>query len=143
MGCHALRELRIDWLPVDDGPELRLIDAIPGGCIQSLRIMPSRALWEHMWIGTFNGATSLRTPHDQLAQAILRLGMRFSSRNPGGKISIWFVIPRVPYIMCDHTRDSVIALWEAVEGVVSFGFQMTEAESWNINRKHSIPCLEP
>jgi len=37
---HALHELSMDWLPADVAPELDLIDAIPGGCIQSLRVMP-------------------------------------------------------------------------------------------------------
>jgi len=64
----------------------------------------------------------LMPPYERLAQAILRLGMR----NSGRKVSVWFVIPRVPYVICDPIRECVVALWEMVEGAVSFGFQMTE-----------------
>ena len=64
-------------------------------------------------------------PYERLAQAILRLGIRSSRR----KISVWFVIPRVPYVICDPIVECVVALWKEVEGVVSFGFRMTEVES--------------
>ena len=138
-GCHTLHELSMDWLPVDPAPELHLIDAIPGGCIQSLRVMPDRALWQNMWGGDFSEVEPswLVPPYERLAQAILRLGMR----NSGRKISVWFVVPRVPYVICDPVRECVLALREKVEGAVSFGFQMTEAEFQNIDRRHPITNL--
>jgi len=76
-------------------------------------------------------------PYEKLAQAILRLGMRYSGR----KISVWLVVPQVPYIMCNPIMECVIAVWKMVEGVVSFGFQMTEAESQNIDKRHPITYL--
>lgn len=138
-GYRALRELSIDWLPVGSAPELRLIDAISGGSIQSLRVMPDRIIWQKMRDGDFSDIepSKLMPPYERLAQAILRLGMRYS----GKKISVWFVIPRVPYVMCSPITECVIALWEAVEGVVSFGFRMTEAEPQNIDKRHPITGL--
>ena len=143
-GCHVLRELSLYWAPTDEASEPYLIDAIPGDCIQLLRIMPSRVLWEHLWMGHLSDTTipRLKAAHEKLAQAIRQLGMRFSSKNRGRKISVWFVIPRVPYIMRGLIKDSVIALWEAVEGIVSFGFEMTETELQNIDKRCSIPGLE-
>jgi len=79
----------------------------------------------------------LITPYEKLAEAIVRLGMR----NPGRKISVWFVVPRVPYVICDPVRECVVALWERVEEVVSFQFQMTEVESQNIDERHPITGL--
>jgi len=79
----------------------------------------------------------LMTPYEKLAQAILRLGMR----NSGRKISFWLVVPQVPYVLCDPIMECVITLWEKVEGVVSFGFQMTEAEDQNIDKRHPITDL--
>ena len=76
-------------------------------------------------------------PYERLAQAILRLGMRYSGR----KISVWFVVPRVPYVMHNPIMECVIAVWRMVEGVVSFAFQMTEAESCNIDKRHPITNL--
>jgi len=75
--------------------------------------------------------------YERLAQAILRLGMRNSRR----KISVWFVIPRVPYVLYDPILECVVALWKEVEGVVSFGFQMTEAEGRNIDKRHPTTGL--
>ena len=126
-------------------PELHLIDAIPGGCIQSLRIMPVRSIWEHMWNKYIPDTATqwLSVSHERLAQAILRLGARFSSKFPGRKISVWLVIPRAPYVVCDPIKNPMIALWEAVEGVVSGGFQMTEAEFQNVDESGLIPSLEP
>ena len=137
--CRALHELSMDWLPADVTPELQLIDAIPVGCIQSLRIIPDRVHWRYVWGGLpwVLSSSSLIPPYEKLAQAILRLGMRYSKR----KISVWFVVPRVPYVICDPVRECVVALWERVEGAVSFGFQMTEAESQNIDKGHSITEL--
>lgn len=123
-----MRELSIDWHPVDNAPELCLVDAIPRGRIQSLRIRPARVFWRYTWNGGFNDMTTLpwvKAPHEKLAQAILRL----VERNPGRKVSVWYVIPRVPYTLSGPVKDSVIALWEAVEAQVSFGFQMIEDES--------------
>jgi hypothetical protein len=99
-----------------------------------------------MWDGKFpNTATPrMRPSYERLAQAILRLGTRFSSKFPGKKISVWFVIPQVPYVMCGPIKDPMVALWEAVEGVVSFGFQMTETESQNVDRRGDpTPGLRP
>ena len=76
-------------------------------------------------------------PYKALAQAILRLTMR----NPRRKISVCLVVPRVPYVILDPVAECVIALWKAVEGVVSFGFQMTEAESQNTDERHPITNL--
>ncbi|KAF9651209.1 hypothetical protein BDM02DRAFT_3267294 [Thelephora ganbajun] len=143
--CRALHELWIDWLPVEEAPELYLLDAISGGCIQSLRIMPSRVFWEHMWIGVSGMGTpwlTVRSSHVRLAQVILQLGIRFSSNNDGRKIAVWFAIPQVPYVMWNPIRDSVIALWDLVEDVVSFGFQMIVAEFRNVDMRYSIPSLE-
>ena len=135
-GCRALRELSMDWLPVEVTPESYLVDAIPGGCIQSLRIMPDRALWEHMWDGSFSGipSSALMAPYERMAHAILRL----ATRNSGEKISVWYVIPRAPYVMCDPVKDTVIAFWGIVESAVTFGFQMTEVELQNIERRDLI-----
>jgi len=137
--CHALRELSIDWFPAESAPELRLVDAIPGGCIQSLRVMPNRDIWLSMWDDDFENAESsmLMPPYEALAQAILQLGMRNSRK----KISVWIVVPRVPYAICDPILECVIALWEKIEGVVSFGFLMTEAEDQNIDKRHLITNL--
>jgi len=137
--CRTLHELSIDWLHVDAAPEFQLIDAIPEGCIQSLRIMPDRLIWRRMWRRGFSDVepTTLMPPYERLAQAILRLGMR----NSGRKVSVWFVVPRAPYVICDQLRDCVVSLWEKVEGTVSFGFQMTEVEPRNINRRHPITNL--
>lgn len=92
-----------------------------------------------MWCGDFSKEepTFLVPAYERLAQAILRLGLR----NSGRKITVWLVIPRVPYIMCDPIMEYVIALWKVVEGVVSLGFQMTEAESQNIDKRRSITSL--
>jgi len=129
---------------MDEAPELYFIDAIPGDCIQLLRIMPSRDLWQRLWVGRLLDTEKLRlkAAHERLAQTICQLGMRFSSKNHGRKISVWFVIPRVPYIIHGPVEDSVIALWEAVEGVVSFGFEMTGAESRRTDERRPIPGLE-
>lgn len=143
--CHALRELSLEWVPTNsDVPELYLIDAIPGDCIKLLRIMPSQVLWEHQWADSLPDTAIpwLKAAHKRLAKAINRLGMRFSSKNYGRKIPVRFVIPRVPYIMCDPIKDSVAALWEVVEDAVSLGFEMTEAELRNIDKRHSISGLE-
>jgi len=138
-GCCTLHELLIDWLPVDDTPGLDLIDAIPGGCIQSLRVMPDCIMWQNMWHGIFSGIEPLKLmpQYERLAQAILRLG----KCNSGRKISAWLVVPRVPYIMCNPIMECVIAVWKEVEGVVSFRFQMTEAEDQNIDERHPITNL--
>jgi hypothetical protein len=142
-GCHALRELSLHWIPMDNASELYLIDAIPGDCVQLLRIVPCNALWEHLWAGNISHAATLRlkAPHESLAQAIRQLGARFSSKNRGRKISVRFIIPRVPYIMRGPVGDYVIALWEAVEGVVSFGFEMRAAESQNDDKRYSLPIF--
>jgi len=104
-----------------------------------LRFMPEQAFWHHMWRGAFSGVepSKLMPLYMGLAQAIFRLGMRFSGR----KISVWLVIPRVPYIICDPIMECVIALWKEVEGVVSFGFQMTEAEAQNVDKRCPITNL--
>jgi len=75
--------------------------------------------------------------YERLAQVILRLGIR----NSRGKISVWFVIPRVPYVLSDPILECVVALWKEVEGVVSFVFQMTEVEGRNIDERHPITGL--
>jgi len=118
---------------------LHIIDAIPGGCIQSLRVMPDPLFWRHMWDGRFSGVETFMfmPPYEKLAQAILRLGMR----NSGRKISVWLVIPRVPYVICDTVMECVVALRKAVEGVVSFGFQMTEGEDQNTDKRHPVTNL--
>ena len=138
-GCHTLQELSIDWLPVDPAPEVHLIDSIPGGCIRSLRILPGQALWQNMWGGSFLHIESSRfmPQHESLAQAIFRLGVR----NSGRKISVWFIIPRVPYAICEPLMECIIALWEKVGSVVSFGFQMTETDSPGTDGSHSFPPL--
>ena len=137
--CRALHELSIDWIPVVITWGLYLIDAIPGGCIQSLRVLPDRSLWIGMWDGSVSGVepSRLMPPYEKLAQAILRLGMR----NSGRKVSVWFVIPRTPYIIRDPVMECVVALWTAVEGVVSFGFHMTEAEAQNVDKRHPVTNL--
>jgi len=144
-GCHALRELSLDLTPVDEPSEPYLIDTIPGDRLQLLRIMPSLVIWQYLWIQTPSDAETPRfkTANERLAQAIRRLGIRFSSKNSGRKLPVWFVIPQVPYIISRPIRDSVIALWEAVEDVVSFGFEMTGAQSWNIDKRRSVPGLYP
>ena len=101
--------------------------------------MPDRIIWENMWGGDFSDVepSKLMPPYERLAQAMLRLGMRC----PGRKISVWFVIPRVPYIICDPIKECVVALWEKVESAVSFGFRMTESEPQNFDKRHSITNL--
>jgi hypothetical protein len=44
--------------------------------------------------------------------------------------------------MCDPIKNPMITLWEVVEGVVSGGFQMTEAEFQNVDGSGLIPSLE-
>ena len=92
-----------------------------------------------MWCGSFSSAepSELMPPYERLAQAILRLG----KRNSGRKVSVWFVVPQVPYVIRDSVMECVVALWEKVEGTVSFGFQMTEVEPRNINRRRPITNL--
>ena len=96
-------------------------------------------LWQNMWGGDFSDVESsnLMPPYERLAQAILRLGMRY----PGRKLPVWLVVPQVPYVICDPVRECVVALWEKVEGAVSFGFQMTETERRNIDKRHPITNL--
>ena len=144
-GCHALRELSLDWIPAHDAQEPYLVDEIPGDLVQLLRIMPSQILWEHLWNGDLpESATEwLGTAHERLAQAIRQLGIRFSAKNRGRKISVRFVIPRVPYVMCDPIKNSVIALWEVVEDAVLLEFEMTEDEPRNIGERRLIYNLEP
>ena len=138
-GCHTLRELSIDWLPVGVTSEVQLIDAIPRGCIQSLRVMPDSIFWHYMWRGHSSDKkpSKFMAQYKGLAKAILRLGMR----NSGRKISVWFVIPRAPYIMREPIMECVIALWKEVEDMVSFGFQMTETEPVNSDKRHPITNL--
>jgi len=92
-----------------------------------------------MWDDGFSDAelSKLMPPYERLAQAILRLGVRNSRR----KISVWFVIPRVLYVICDPILECMVALWKEVEGVVSFGFWMTEAESQNTDKRHLFTNL--
>ena len=142
---HALRELSLDWVPVDDAREPYFVDAIPGDCIQLLRIMPSQDLWDHMWDDDLPASAPLwlGAAHEKLAQTIRQLGIRFSAKNRGRKISVRFVIPRVPYVMCDPMKYSVIAFWEVVEDTVSLEFEMTEAELQNLDKRRLIYNLEP
>ena len=121
------------------------MDAIPGDRIQLLRIMFSQTLWEHLWNGGLPESATVwvKTAHERLAQAIRQLGIRFSAKNRGRKISVRFVIPRVPYVMRDPIKDSVIAFWEVVEDTVSLEFEMTNAELWNIDERRLIYNLEP
>lgn len=143
-GYHALRELSLDWTPVYNAQEPHLVDAIPGDRVPLLRIMPCQLIWGRQWRGDLPESATvwLRATHERLAHAIRRLGMRFSAKNSGKKISVRFVIPRVPYVMCDPIRNSVIAFWEVVEDVVSFEFEMTEAESENVDERRLIYNLE-
>jgi len=76
-------------------------------------------------------------PYERLAQAVLRLGMCY----PGRKISVWFVIPRVPYVICDPIKECVVTLWEKVESAVSFRFRMKESEPQNLDKRRSITNL--
>ena len=101
--------------------------------------MPDRALWDNMWSGNFSDVepSKFMSQYEKLAQVIFRLGMRSSGR----KISVWFVVPRVPYVICDPIMECTIALWEKVEGVVSFRFQMTEADSPNVVKKYLFPTF--
>jgi len=101
--------------------------------------MPDQIIWENMWGGYFSGVKPSRMmpPYERLAQAVLRLGMRY----PGRNISVWFVIPRVPYIIRDPIKECVVALWEKVESAVSFGFWMTESEPQDINKRRPITNL--
>ena len=143
-GCHVLRELSLDWTPVYKAQEPHLIDAIPGDRVPLLRIMPCQIVWGHQWRGDLPASATvwLKTTHERLAQAVRRLGLRFSAKNRGEKISVRFVIPRVPYVMRDPIRLSVIAFWEVVEDAVSFEFEMTEAEPQNVDERRLIYRLE-
>ena len=49
--------------------------------------------------------------------------------------------PPGPVRHLQYNRRIVNALWEAIEGVVSFGFRMTEAESQIIDKGYSITDL--